>query len=159
MVHLPIGWSPVAIGWLNWQLDGFLLHLCVHLELRIGIQTVISAIGLLLLVIRWLYSFLYHLYCVFYVPCLVRVRPLRHFHQAVCKPCMYLSLYVPCLVRVRPHFRHFHQAVHMHNTCLALLFIVFLHHCILFPINVGSLYLNLLLIEGDWIGGGHKTFC
>ena len=29
----------------------------------------------------------------------------------------------------------------------------------MYLINVQSLYLNSLSIVGDWMGGGHKTFC
>ena len=75
-----------------------------------------------------------HLYLFYYIdivcPLPVNLSPhVRQLQKAMHTPCMYLSSYVPYLVKVRPHFRHFYQAVCACNTCMALLFIVFLHHC------------------------------
>ena len=72
-------------------------------------------------------STLIYLHCIFYVPCLVRVRPYGIFTRQCMRHTYILSLYVPCLVRVRPHFGHFHQALCACNTCVALLFSVLLY--------------------------------
>ena len=52
----------------------------------------------------------------------------RQLQKAVHTPCIYLSLYVPCLVRVSPTSGIFTRQCTC-NACMALLFIVFLHHC------------------------------